>query len=256
VPLAPYEMFHPWWGRSYYGRGGYFNQQINITNVNITNIYRNSNFANGVHGMRVSDFESGHFGNNIGRYNGRQIGEVGAVRGGMPLAPGNEHLRFSDRGLAGTPRTSSANTRFFSQQPASKVERISFAQQQRAFAQQGGPANRTQGAAPGQAGQRAIERQPASGPARAMERSAPDTGARGNAPRRPEERPSGRRLRLAEVRDAGKCSVGRAGQCPAGRATHPKCAADARLEPLRQPGAGRCSEQFDPTVELAAATTG
>ena len=32
VPLAPYEMFHPWWGRGYYGG---FNRGMNITNVNI-----------------------------------------------------------------------------------------------------------------------------------------------------------------------------------------------------------------------------
>jgi hypothetical protein len=175
-------MFHPWWGRSYYGRGGYFNQQMNMRNGNITNIYRNSNFANGVHGMRVSDFQSGRFGNNIGNYNGRQIGQVGAVQGRMPLAPGNENLRFSDRGIAGTPRANSANTRFFSRQPASAVERIPFAQQQRAFTQQGGPANRAQGGASGQAGQRAIDRPAASAPGRAMERNGQDNGARGNAP--------------------------------------------------------------------------
>src|SRR5581483_12406918 len=29
VPLAPFEVFHPWWGRGYYGRG--FNRNINIT---------------------------------------------------------------------------------------------------------------------------------------------------------------------------------------------------------------------------------
>ncbi|MCX6630255.1 MAG: FecR family protein, partial [Candidatus Solibacter sp.] len=35
VPLAPYEVFHPWWGRGYYGNRG-FNRSMNITNVNIT----------------------------------------------------------------------------------------------------------------------------------------------------------------------------------------------------------------------------
>ena len=35
VPLAPYEMFHPWWGRGFYGVGA-FNRNINISSVNIT----------------------------------------------------------------------------------------------------------------------------------------------------------------------------------------------------------------------------
>jgi len=163
VPLAPYEVFHPWWGRGYYGRGNRFNERINIANVNLSNNYRNSAFANGVHGMRVADFQAGQF-RNIGHYNGSQIGNVGAVRGAMPLAPGNEHLRFSDRAVGSAPRTS-ANTRFYSRQPANTAAgaaaRIPFAQQQRSFSESG-PANRGQGAAPAQGAMRGNER-PAQG---------------------------------------------------------------------------------------------
>src|SRR5271157_639536 len=32
VPLAPYEVFHPWWGRAYYGG---LNRSVSFTNVNI-----------------------------------------------------------------------------------------------------------------------------------------------------------------------------------------------------------------------------
>src|SRR5262249_55856030 len=43
-PLAPYERFHPWYGRGYYG--GY--RGVNVTNVNVTNVYRNARYTNAV----------------------------------------------------------------------------------------------------------------------------------------------------------------------------------------------------------------
>jgi hypothetical protein len=137
VPLAPYEVFHPWWGSGYYGRAG-FNRNMNLTNVNIANVYRNAGFRNGITGLRGADFEGGRFGN-VSHYTGSQIRDVSVMRGGMPVAPGTAHLRFSDREVTNAPRTS-ANTRFFSrQQPNTATQRIPFAQQQRAFEQAGMP---------------------------------------------------------------------------------------------------------------------
>ncbi|HEY1338584.1 MAG TPA: FecR family protein [Bryobacteraceae bacterium] len=125
VPLAPYEVFHPWWGRGYYGRG--FGRNINITNVNITNVYRNARVPGGVMGLRGGDFASGRF-HNVQRVSGDQIRSAGLVRGQMPIAPGNQHLRFSDRQTAFQPRTNE-NMRFFRQQQPSAAPRMSFAQQ-------------------------------------------------------------------------------------------------------------------------------
>src|SRR5262249_16249602 len=68
VPLAPYEVFHPWWGRNYYGRN-VFERNINITNVNVANTYRNARVRNGISGVSAGDFRSGRF-NSIGRYSG------------------------------------------------------------------------------------------------------------------------------------------------------------------------------------------
>src|SRR5215831_6168375 len=62
VPLAPYEVFHPWWGRGFYRSGPYFNHQVNITNANITNVYRNSRF-NGISSVGYQDFQNGRFNN-------------------------------------------------------------------------------------------------------------------------------------------------------------------------------------------------
>jgi hypothetical protein len=120
VPLAPFEVFHPWWGRGFYGRG--FNRvNVNITNINVTNVYRNARVVNGVSAVGVHDFQAGRF-NQIARLNGNSIGNVGAVRGAMPFTPGSQNLRFTDRQTAVAPRT--ANTAFFRQQQPGRVERM------------------------------------------------------------------------------------------------------------------------------------
>jgi hypothetical protein len=129
VPLGPYETFHPWWGRGFYGRG--FNERINITNVNISNVYRNSRFG-GVSGMAYNDFHNGRFNGGISRFSGDQVREAGLIRGQMPVAPGRSHLQFSDRATSFTPRQSN-NTRFFSQQRPASVQRVPFEQQRSAF---------------------------------------------------------------------------------------------------------------------------
>ena len=147
VPLAPFETFHPWWGRGFYGRG--FGHNINITNVNIVNNYRNARIGNGISGVAAGDFRSGHFGN-VGRVPTDQVRNAGLVRGQMPIAPTSAHLNFTNRTAAFTPRTNE-NTRFFSHQQVQSAQRIPFAQQQRAmgatpdagrtFGQQGAAAN-------------------------------------------------------------------------------------------------------------------
>jgi hypothetical protein len=138
VPLAPYEALRPWWGRSYYGRSGYMNRNINISTVGITNIYRNAGVMNGINGVRGADFQGGRF-QGITHYTGSQIRDARVVQGGMPIAPGAANLRFSERQAAAAPRAA-ANTHFFSREQPAAVERIPFAQQQRAF-QEARPGN-------------------------------------------------------------------------------------------------------------------
>ncbi|HEV2447031.1 MAG TPA: DUF6600 domain-containing protein, partial [Candidatus Sulfopaludibacter sp.] len=128
VPLAPYETFHPWWGRGFYG-GANFNRNINVTNVNVTNIYRNARVPNGVSGVAAADFRGGHFGS-IAHVTNDQLRTAGLVRGQMPIAPTAANLHYSNRQSGFTPQAAS-NTRFFSRQQASLPQRIPFAQQQR-----------------------------------------------------------------------------------------------------------------------------
>jgi hypothetical protein len=129
VPLAPYEVFHPWWGRGFYGRP--FNERISITNINVTNVYRNSRF-NGASGMPVNDLRAGRF-NNIGRVSGDQIRNAGMVRGQVPVAPSNANLHFANRGAGFVPRNAGSNQRFFAHQEPAAAQRTPFAQQQRGF---------------------------------------------------------------------------------------------------------------------------
>lgn len=130
VPLAPFEVLHPWWGHGYYG----FNRSVNITNVSIFNSYRNARVPNAVAGVRTEDFNRGRFGG-IARYNGAQIREAGLVHGPLPVAPNAANLRYTNRAAALAPRASASNVRFFSRHQAAPVQRVPFAEQQRAMQQ-------------------------------------------------------------------------------------------------------------------------
>ena len=136
VPLAPYEVLHPWWGRPYYGGPGYVNRSVNITNISVTNVYRNARVNNGVTAVSNNDFQAGRFQNFV-RVNGNQMQNAGIVRGQMPLAPSQSNLRFSDRQTAFVPR-SPANPRFFMKQQPKPAPSVSFAQQRRTFDQASG----------------------------------------------------------------------------------------------------------------------
>jgi len=127
VPLAPYEVFHPWWGRGFYGSAGYINRSVNVTNVNIRNTYRNASVANGVTGVSVHDFQSGHV-SNIVRPTGAQLQSAGMIHGAVPLAAASTATRFSNRPASYVPRSNGSATFVHSQQAANAVRGGSGAQ--------------------------------------------------------------------------------------------------------------------------------
>jgi uncharacterized membrane protein YgcG len=136
VALAPFEPVYSWWGHGFYAgfrNPGYFNRGVNVTNVNVTNIYRNARVANGISSVTAGDFRQGRFGN-ISRNTGSQIHEAGLVRGQLPVAPSAANLRYSNRAVANIPR-SSDNARFFSRSTPVPVQRVPFTEQQRAMQQ-------------------------------------------------------------------------------------------------------------------------
>lgn len=135
VALAPFEPMYAWWGRGFYAgfrNPGYFNRGVNVTNVNVSNVYRNARVANGISAVAAADFRQGRFGS-ISRTTGSQIREAGLVRGQLPVAPTAASLRYSNRGVASLPH-SSENVHFFGRSVAPPA-RIPFAEQQRAMQQ-------------------------------------------------------------------------------------------------------------------------
>jgi hypothetical protein len=117
VPLAPYEVFHPWWGRGFYGAG--FASRVSITNINVYNNFRNARVLNGVSGVTADGFRGGHFGT-ISHLGADQIRTAGVVHGQMPIGPSASNLHFAGAGggAAFRPANSGASHFFTHQQPA------------------------------------------------------------------------------------------------------------------------------------------
>jgi hypothetical protein len=130
VPLAPYEVFSPWWGRGYYGG---FNRNVNFTNVNIASVYRNARVANGVSSLGAEDFRNGRF-SAVSHPGSDQLRSAGLIRGQVGIAPSRSNLQYGARAAAFAPRTP-ASTRFFTHQQPAATQRVPFAQQQRAMEQ-------------------------------------------------------------------------------------------------------------------------
>jgi hypothetical protein len=131
--LAPFEVFHPWWGRGYYGNSG-FNRSMNFANVNINNVYRNARYRNGISAVAAGDFQGGRF-NNVMRTSGAQVGAAGVIRGQMPFTAGSANRRFSDRAATVVPRGNATTSRAFTHQQPNPVQRGQL--------NQGGAASRT-----------------------------------------------------------------------------------------------------------------
>ncbi len=112
VPLAPYEVLHPWWGRGFYGGPGYINRSVNIVNVNVTNSYRNARVINGFTAVSGADFRSGRFSNFV-RPSAGELAQASSARGPLPFTANSANLRYSDRQVAFVPR-STAPARVFS----------------------------------------------------------------------------------------------------------------------------------------------
>jgi hypothetical protein len=134
IPLAPFEVFRPWYGPGWFGGGGYGGSARFgvIANVNVYNTFRNARFAGGVNAVTATDFQRGVFGSRIA-VNGAQLQQASLARGALPVAPTANNLRFTSKAAAG-PRGEPGNQRFFSQMSSSgaAAQRVPFAQQQAA----------------------------------------------------------------------------------------------------------------------------
>ena len=137
IPLAPFERYHPWYGRGYYSgyRNGYFGGGLNVVgDVNIGHLYRNARFRDGVTAVDTHGFISGRAGGPL--RGGSELTRGSLVRGVLPVTPGRESLRMSDRPVRMTnlPRGGS-DGRFFSRMQTARTDRVSFDQQRRGLEQ-------------------------------------------------------------------------------------------------------------------------
>ncbi|MBI3471417.1 MAG: FecR domain-containing protein, partial [Candidatus Solibacter usitatus] len=137
VPLAPYETYHPWYGRGYYG--GYRNTTVNnvaiVNNVNIRNTYRNARVEHGVTALDGGDFTRGRSGSAV-RLSDSDFQRISLVRGQLPVTPHGESLRLSDREVrhTGAARPDDSG-RFISRRQTSAVDRVPFEDQRRSLEQ-------------------------------------------------------------------------------------------------------------------------
>jgi hypothetical protein len=145
VPLAPFEVCHPWWGRGYWGgnRGfgrGFNNGVNNVTIINNTNIYnnfRNARVNNGVTYVEANNFNRGVSGgggfNTYRAASQTEISSASEFRGGLGIAPTRESARFTNAdGVRGGGFSGGReDARFTARREPSRMDRMSFEDQRR-----------------------------------------------------------------------------------------------------------------------------
>ena len=123
IPLAPFERFHPWYGRGYYG-GGFRGATI-VNNVNIYNTYRNARVVNGVTTVDRAGFANG----TAGRPFTGNLSQASMVHGQLPVAPTRASMQLSNRPInQAVISRASNNTQFFSSRQSAQPSRSSFGQ--------------------------------------------------------------------------------------------------------------------------------
>ena len=129
--LAPFELFHPWWGRSsyggFYGRGGFGGGYNNgFRNGNIAGMYRNAAFRGGAMSAGLGRFSGP--GQRFSAVGQNQMREASLLHGQLPVSATRGSRQFSDRQAFSNPRFASvANRQFFQHQQPSQGARMSFA---------------------------------------------------------------------------------------------------------------------------------
>ena len=119
VPLAPFEVFRPWYGRGIGGSFAGVRSTAIVNNTNIAAVYRNARVNGAVTSMRTGEFgRSGVTASNMVRASAGDLSRASMMNGGVPIAASRESRSFSSSPSAagnvqGMPRTSN-NTRFFS----------------------------------------------------------------------------------------------------------------------------------------------
>lgn len=128
IPLAPHEVFRPWYGRGGFGGGAVLNAGV-VRNANIIGTFRNASAVGGVTAVSAADFQRGNFRNTVA-VDRATLSQASLVRGTVPMTPTSQNLRFSNRTASvQSPRVAmgAANQRFYG---SSTARRTPFVQQQ------------------------------------------------------------------------------------------------------------------------------
>ncbi len=118
VALAPFELFHPWWGSGFgrggYGFGGYGRGNFGmVRGANIAGMYRNAAIRGGA--MTASYNTFGGLRQHFTPANRGQLTGANLFRGQLPVSPTRASYQFSQRSAIANPRlASAANRQFFS----------------------------------------------------------------------------------------------------------------------------------------------
>jgi hypothetical protein len=137
VPLAPYERYYPWYGRNYYNgyrNNTYVNNVRIVNNVNITNVYRNARIDRAVTVVDHDGFGRGRSGNAF-RVRDGEGSRFSTFEGRVPITPGRDSLRVSDRDAAVRTASNREDGRFFSRRQPAAVDRVPFEEQRRGMEQ-------------------------------------------------------------------------------------------------------------------------
>jgi hypothetical protein len=147
VPLAPYEVYRPWYGWS----GGRFGptvvNNVTVTNVSITRVYQNAGRSNAITAVSTQNFVAGSFGQQQ-PVPLSQLSNAQAVRGTLPVTPSRASLAFGQRPVSAqlaSRATSAFAGRPFAGNTTASITRTPFAQQRSALKARFGGGNASPG---------------------------------------------------------------------------------------------------------------
>ncbi len=152
--LAPFELFHRWWGPGWYGRGwgaggwggrGFRPYNNFARNADIARVYRNAAYRGGAMTASYNGFGGPH--QRFAPATRAQLMNASSFRGGqLPVTPTRASYQFSNRAAAANPRLASASSRQFFQSSQFRSSQFSGQQQFRS-GQTGASSFRTGGSA-------------------------------------------------------------------------------------------------------------
>ncbi|MBV9306373.1 MAG: FecR domain-containing protein [Acidobacteriaceae bacterium] len=137
VALAPYERFHPWWGRGVYG--GYHSYGPGgfdgLRNVGVWGAYRNAAFRGGAVYAGSGGFSGPR--QRFGFVTREQLGSASFINGSVPVTPNRASYLFTNRqAVANSKLASVSNLRFFQYGRSQSGQPLNA---QRAYGQTGYP---------------------------------------------------------------------------------------------------------------------